>query len=77
MFDDTKDEDAVIVRIYTENTKDLVDTGMMIYTMRAAAEAGCGAEVLASFTNGLVYRFTPGETINPTKYDREEVRRYM
>ena len=47
----------------------------MLYCMRAAAEAGCGAEVLASFTNGVVYRFTPGEVLDPSKYDNENVRK--
>ena len=33
--------------------------------MRIAEAGGVGAPVLATFNNGIVYGYTPGETINP------------
>ena len=44
--------------------------------MRIAEAGGCGAEVLASFDNGIIFAYTPGEPLDPAKYDSNEIRRY-
>ena len=49
--------------MYTKAADSFIESDTQLVVMRAAAEAGCGAEILASFTNGIIYRYYPGEPI--------------
>ena len=64
--DGSTDEEAVIVRVFTERTTMFRDDPhSVVYIMELAAESSIGAPVLAEFNNGLVYKFTPGEMAIP------------
>ena len=67
------DEDAVLVRVYTAMSSLLrEDMNSLVPFMRLAAAGGMGAEVLAEFNNGVVYRFTPGEMILPEIHPHDQ-----
>ena len=61
--------------MYTKAADSFIVTDTQLVVMRAAAEAGCGSQVLASFTNGIIYKYFPGEPLNPAKYDNKDIRR--
>ena len=64
--DTATEDEAVIVRIYTQNSGKLrEDLSSLVTVMRVAEAGGVGAPVLAEFNNGLVYKFTQGEMLDP------------
>ena len=56
-----------------------IDASLVVVAMRAAQLGGVGADVLASFNNGMIYSFQEGEIINPSDpaMDRPEIRKYV
>ena len=63
---DEKRVDALVVRVYglEEASAVLLERENEFLTLQVAQAAGCFPPVLASFTNGLVYRFEPGRIVN-------------
>ena len=61
------------MRIYKDVNNWLFDRDWVVAAMEAAHKHGCGAEVLARFSNGLVYRFTAGEVLDPRIYDDQQI----
>lgn len=52
-------EDAIIVKVTRERGSH--DQSQELYAMQAACLADCGATVYASFNNGIIYGYTPGD----------------
>ena len=46
--------------------------GSVANLMRLAEAGGVGAPILAEFHNGVVYRFTPGEMLDPDVYPHDK-----
>ena len=71
----------VIVRVFTSATHKAFDAmaSQVVVGMRAAHLGGIGADVLASFNNGIVYTFQEGEQINPThlSMDKTQIRKLV
>ena len=68
--------DPIIVRVFTNSTETIQDaTKNQLLGMRIAEAGGCGPEVIASFGNGIIYAYTHGDTLDPAKYDSNEIRR--
>ncbi len=61
---DTERDDAVVIRVVSKNTDNIVDRDMEKLTMRLLHTMGMGAELYASFTNGIAYQFLPGNTLD-------------
>ena len=69
--------DPIVVRVFTTSTEAIQDAAKtQLLGMRIAEAGGCGAEVIASLDNGIIYAYTQGETLDPVKYDSNEIRRY-
>ena len=76
IYNKNNPEEAIVVRVFTSGTEVIKDGAKtQILGMRIAEAGGCGTEVIASFDNGIIYEFTPGETLTPEKYDSNEHRR--
>ena len=75
---DPDGDDVFVIRVFTDNTSYLmVTTQTQVVCMRAAHAGGCGQEVMASFTNGIIYRFSHGELLNPAVIDDMTIRRLV
>ena len=69
--------EPIVVRVFTTGTDTIQDAAKtQLLGMRIAEAGGCGAEVIASLDNGIIYAYTQGETLDPVKYDSNEIRRY-
>ena len=66
---------ALVVRVFGTGAHVLTDPSTQVVAMRAAQLGGCGAEVLASFTNGIVYRFAVGNMLDTTLCQDAHIRR--
>ena len=68
---------GVVIRVFTSNTDLLTVANEVVVSMRAAQLGGVGAEIIASFTNGIIYSFQVGEPLDPTnpKMDKHDVRK--
>ena len=76
VWNQSDQSDPIVVRVFTTGTDTIQDAAKtQLLGMRIAEAGGCGAEVIASFENGIIYEFTPGETLTPEKYDSNEHRR--
>ena len=56
--------DALVVRVYGREDFVILEREKEFLTLQVAQAAGCFPPVLASFANGLVYRFEPGRIAN-------------
>ena len=73
-----EDSHAILVKVFTKLMRDGLGLKPeeVVACMRAAHAGASASEVLASFNNGVIYRFIPGEILTAAKYDSEEIRRY-
>ncbi|CAL8102726.1 unnamed protein product [Orchesella dallaii] len=62
-FVDENKEDVVIVKVFGTNTDVMIDRKAEIETMRLLHERKCGAEVYATFDNGICYQYMNGVTL--------------
>ena len=71
------DEDAVVVKVFCPATKVRPRWDTLEIVMRIAEAGGVGAKVLATFNNGIVYTFTPGDITDPDVIPHDaHIRRY-
>jgi len=78
IYNKNNPEEAIVVRVFTSGTEAIKDAAeTQLLGMRIAEAGGCGAEVIASFENGIIYEFAQGETLAPEKYDSNEYRRIV
>ena len=76
LSDDKLRQDMILFRIYGENTSDgVIDRNKEILVMRVLEEAGCGQPVYCGYANGMAYKFTPGEVLNPDSVRKPHVSR--
>ena len=59
------DEEAVITRVVCPNSQIRPTQDTLAIVMRIADLGGLGANVLATFNNGIVYTFTVGKMTHP------------
>jgi len=57
-------EDTVIVKVFGSNTGKLIDREAEIETMRILHERKCGAQLYATFSNGICYEYMNGEILD-------------
>ncbi|KAF8794050.1 Ethanolamine kinase 1 like protein [Argiope bruennichi] len=57
-------DEAVLIRIYGENTELIIDRDLEVRNLQIMCEAGFCAPLHCLFTNGLCYDFTPGEVLD-------------
>ena len=60
---DDKRDDAVIVRVYKDGLGDANPRESEFLAMQIAHVAGCFPTILASFTNGVVYKYAKGRVL--------------
>jgi len=72
-FLERKPEDVVIVKIFGSNTEELIDRQAEIETMKILFERKCGAELYATFDNGICYEFMNGSTLEVEDCRREDI----
>merc|ERR1719394_1386914 len=67
------EDEAVLVKIYGRGSDLLIDRRQELESMELLSRAGLGAEVMASFHNGLVYTFVTGEPLTKELVRKEDV----
>ncbi|ODN00217.1 Ethanolamine kinase 2 [Orchesella cincta] len=72
-FVDDNKEDVVIVKVFGINTDVVIDRKAEIETMRLLHERKCGAEVYATFDNGICYQYMNGVTLEVEDCQEQEV----
>lgn len=62
---DDKYDDMILIRCYGYKTDLLIDRGAEIRNMLLMHKEGMGAELMATFKNGIAYEFLKGQTLDP------------
>jgi len=68
-----KYEDMVLVRCYGYKTDLLIDRDAEIRNMKLMHSHGVGAQLMATFNNGISYEFLKGETLTPESVVRPDI----
>lgn len=63
-------DQALLIRVYGENTELFIDRDLEVRNMQMMCEAGLCAPLYCAFSNGLCYGFSPGEVLD-TKMVRD------
>jgi len=58
-------KEVVLVRVYGEDTEKYIDRGAEVDNMLLLEQGGDGAQLFATFTNGLAYEFVSGDVLQP------------
>jgi len=66
-------ESMLLFRIYGDGTDHFIDREKEKRCMQVMHRAGCARPLLATFANGLVYGFQPGETVSKVTVRAPEV----
>ncbi|EON61369.1 hypothetical protein W97_00583 [Coniosporium apollinis CBS 100218] len=67
------DQEAIMLRAYGEGTAVLIDRERERLSHSLLASHGLAPPLLASFHNGLLYKFIPGEVCSPSDLRRPEI----
>ncbi|KAJ9668621.1 hypothetical protein H2201_001263 [Coniosporium apollinis] len=67
------DQEAIMLRAYGEGTAVLIDRERERLSHSLLASHGLAPPLLASFDNGLLYKFIPGEVCSPSDLRRPEI----
>ncbi|XP_075235260.1 ethanolamine kinase 1 isoform X2 [Lycorma delicatula] len=62
-FNSAYSEDVVLVRVYGQNTDLLIDRKAETRNFKLLQDVGYAPQLYATFQNGLVYEFVPGEVL--------------
>ncbi|KAI9559009.1 hypothetical protein GHT06_015798 [Daphnia sinensis] len=64
VYQNEDNSDTVLVRVYGENTERIIDRENEIKIMQLLYPLGLSARVYATFTNGLIYQYMIGKTLD-------------
>ncbi|XP_070545797.1 ethanolamine kinase 1-like [Ptychodera flava] len=65
--------DMVLIRVYGNKSKSMVDRAKEIETFQVLFKAKCGPELHCCFNNGICYQYVPGETIDLDMVKSEKI----
>lgn len=75
--DDEKDHDAVLLKIYGNESAFNADREKEILVMRAIHHIGCGEPLYCTFANGMAYSYNPGSVLDQASVTDQNIARLV